>query len=1104
MRNMKKFLALVLAMMMMLSAAVITTSAAGEADYTDAALQLNALKVMQGDLEGNLMLDADVTRYQTALFFVRALTGKTGTDIWNAEKTSANFADVQEYGTAIDYAYGVGVVRGRGNGVFGFNDKILYKDMIVMAIRALGYETADMSYPYGHILAAQKLDLLEGIDNVNYESALKRGETAQLIWNMLGTEVAVVDPLTDKVIYPGDTSLTGSISEEFKEELANRKTLLEESGLAGGKFTATITEFIPADEDDEEDYDKIELDGDMVLKAADFGITAETPAISYLGLEVEVFFNSDADAFDVADYEEGDATIVLARYPEYTVVENVGADANIKYVIVNDDPADDKTYVSLGGTKFTNKDYEGELYIFTEDGWEKQNQAAWADLAAAFLYDTKDGYIGEGNTYGQVAYRVIEVEDDKSIVEVLYTPYEFGQYITRELKYNVTGKDATFTIIGKYNDGAWTNLDEEEVFFKEYFVGTETAVNTKTVSKKAGEAAQSVTVEGAEIKSGEFMFYYYNDVDNILTVAANCGTIETGRLTAYSNTKETYKINGTNYEFGFAGLFDAFDVYDEDYAIDRVENLVAKEDNVQFLAVDGKIVWIEDFAGENAETEYDFAIVSFDAETIADLLGITEAKYESKLTGGYYVEDGYVVAAVLNTTNGKWELAKIEAVAAGWEVVVNDNETPDDDSDDFDELAINSGYNADDEEYDSFVDIATIVKYAEIAELATAKANDLAAAEAVLATGPIFAVVEAKDGVYTLAFAEFITSAENTDGLTFNANGRTNPITADEDVAPARVTTTENTVLVAITPDSIEVRTGVQTSKKDIVLGDEEYAYFFAADANLIVLATNAADAADWGTGSAADTDENYFVVLPTFGVEYETEADEECTLTITGLFDLKAMKEAEDIVITAETMTELKNIVKNFATGDLIYMNANGDLVEENKNLLADKLAYLLGEDYVAADVLSWTDEETIVIDGLTTSKALAGINATVVTLDLTEIDWAKDVDTDNFFLGGVEYDAEAYEELGLTEVTVKGGALRYAYHINLDDVVAEITEPTLGLFSNFEIDNGGQITYELIDENTVGTKIYDVDYFTVATLDEDTDEVTLYVVRLVNDLLN
>ena len=80
-----------------------------------------------------------------------------------------------------------------------------------MAVRALGYETADMSYPYGYILAAQKLGLTENVDLVNYKAALNRGETAQIIWDMLDTEVAVIDPLTDKVLYPTETGLTDAL-----------------------------------------------------------------------------------------------------------------------------------------------------------------------------------------------------------------------------------------------------------------------------------------------------------------------------------------------------------------------------------------------------------------------------------------------------------------------------------------------------------------------------------------------------------------------------------------------------------------------------------------------------------------------------------------------------------------------------------------------------------------------------------------------------------------------------------------------------------------------------------------------------------------------------
>ena len=39
--------------------------------------------------------------------------------------------------------------------------------MLVMAVRALGYEVEGMNYPYGYILAADKLELTENIENVN-------------------------------------------------------------------------------------------------------------------------------------------------------------------------------------------------------------------------------------------------------------------------------------------------------------------------------------------------------------------------------------------------------------------------------------------------------------------------------------------------------------------------------------------------------------------------------------------------------------------------------------------------------------------------------------------------------------------------------------------------------------------------------------------------------------------------------------------------------------------------------------------------------------------------------------------------------------------------
>ena len=126
MRNFKRFLSLCLAALTVLSACVFSVGAADKADYRDAAASLAAIGVLKGDENGDLMLDKSVTRYQAALFFVQAITGKTDPTVWNADK-SAIFHDVPEYGTAIDYLHGLGLIVGRGDGSYGFRIQAFLK-----------------------------------------------------------------------------------------------------------------------------------------------------------------------------------------------------------------------------------------------------------------------------------------------------------------------------------------------------------------------------------------------------------------------------------------------------------------------------------------------------------------------------------------------------------------------------------------------------------------------------------------------------------------------------------------------------------------------------------------------------------------------------------------------------------------------------------------------------------------------------------------------------------------------------------------------------------------------------------------------------------------
>ncbi|MBQ4556913.1 MAG: hypothetical protein IJA60_04620 [Clostridia bacterium] len=1052
MRNLKKFLALVLAMMMVLSVAVISTSAADEADYTDAANHLAALQVMKGNEKGDLMLENGVTRYQAALFFVQALTGETDTAVWNATKKSAVFSDVPEYGTAIDHANGIGIVKGRGNGVFGYNDPIIYQDMLVMAVRALGYETEDMAYPFGFILAAQKLGLTENVAQVNYKAELTRGETAQIIWDMLNTYVAAIDPLTDKVLYPGEKGLTDAILSASGTEIDERVTLLEDSGLAGGKVAGVIVDFVEADEDDEESFDVVTVDideiGEVDLAAADFGITAETRKVNYMGLPVELFISVNEEDFNQTEYDDGEAEIVFASFPEYNTVVNLGDAGNIKYV-ANETAG--KDYFSFGGEKFTSAKYDVVVAAFIDGIWTVVDDGE--DLAELFAYDTRDGYVGL-NTYAQVAYRVVDLDDtyEKDLVEVLYTPFSFGQYNVREVN------GTKYTVVGQYNAVPAENLDEEESYFVEYLVdkiGTASAKvtsATKSISNSKGEAAATVVVEGEAVEAGDFMFYVYNPTDNVLTVAANAGTFETGRLTAHApNSKtQTVKISGTNYEVGFKGVF-AVDWASAEFNAEAnkayIAELEAGKDNVKYLVVDGNVVYMESCSEITNDSKFDFAIVTTDAEIMADLLDMTVTKYENALLEGLYVENGAVKVAMMDKATGEWVLASIDTYVQGWV--------------------------AEDEEFENEYDIATDVKYTDLMD--GYKNEAAVAAFADLVSCGLVAVIEEADGVYTVADneADFFVYGVGEDGLLFSDNSpKTNAITADEDVDPARVTLDDESVIILVTAAGVGSRTGVQSAENSVDLEG----VFLAASSDLIVFVSDddAFDVADWADAATANSDENWYITTLTTGVEVEAgeTEDDPYIITITNVYDMKAGEIVESIQTESEDIDAAMGIE---GPGVVLFKNASDEIVVEERdfedvivevaNDNEDKLEYetLAIGTASGAKLFEFLDADTVVIDGVINKAEAVDVNVKVVTLDVTGLDpedydfeavvstreWNDETDTDNDYnVGDVEITVDNPETEEVETLLV------WEYLLD-NELVTEITEPTEGVLDQYIIDN-------------------------------------------------
>ena len=119
-------------------------------------------------------------------------------------------------------------------------------------MRCLGYETADMQSPYGHIVAALRLGLLDGVKETIPASALSREDVYTLLCNMLDTKVAVTDPITLEILYPDEIGEWESTTGKKLE----RYTLYETAFLGKNscKFNGWVITVLPTASTDGEKY----------------------------------------------------------------------------------------------------------------------------------------------------------------------------------------------------------------------------------------------------------------------------------------------------------------------------------------------------------------------------------------------------------------------------------------------------------------------------------------------------------------------------------------------------------------------------------------------------------------------------------------------------------------------------------------------------------------------------------------------------------------------------------------------------------------------------------------------------------------------------------
>ncbi len=204
MRNLKKFLALALAVMMTLSLMVTANAITTDAAVTDrdsitdefkeAVAVLNGLGIITGYEDGTFRPDKPISRQETTALVYRLHSGDvkdTKNDLYSTADNIKQFTDVKADGGQkwsagyIGYCANQGIIKGVSDTRFAPTHEVTGYQVLAMVLRAIGYgqnkEYEGSGWQTRVASSATNLGLLKNVTNTNYSATLSAPATRELV-----------------------------------------------------------------------------------------------------------------------------------------------------------------------------------------------------------------------------------------------------------------------------------------------------------------------------------------------------------------------------------------------------------------------------------------------------------------------------------------------------------------------------------------------------------------------------------------------------------------------------------------------------------------------------------------------------------------------------------------------------------------------------------------------------------------------------------------------------------------------------------------------------------------------------------------------------------
>lgn len=317
MRNLKKVIALVAVFAMMVTSVAFAQSYSDvkeDDNYYEAIEMLSKLNILTGDdKDGDGVMDFrpndTITRAEVAAVICRIQ------DLNNLSQTTTPFTDVPSSHWASGYvaqAAGQGIINGYGDGNFGPEDDVTYEQAVKMFVETLGYTpfvNANGGYPTGHLTAAQRYGVVDGVVGASVGAKATRGQIAQIAFNAIDT------PIMDRSSYGKDEEFTifdGTNNKSFETLLTRALKVKKIDGTVTKNQVTTL-----------EGSNSIDTD-----KKAEVWITADadskgnltTDNYNYEVGKIDTMYAADSNAADLLGYHVNAFLKESDRSGEYDVI----------------------------------------------------------------------------------------------------------------------------------------------------------------------------------------------------------------------------------------------------------------------------------------------------------------------------------------------------------------------------------------------------------------------------------------------------------------------------------------------------------------------------------------------------------------------------------------------------------------------------------------------------------------------------------------------------------------------------------------------------------------------------------------------------------------